>query len=169
MDEQKGTVSRAEAVKAVTDMSRRVALLHMCYARTLVDELGPEQGTQLIKKAIRAYGTKVGERMRERARSLGLEPNVENFGKVADLPSLAFDDSFSIVDGEPHSWAHSCTLAELWQEYGEDELGSLYCLVDPAKMEAYNPSWTQVHSKKIIDGDEYCERVARPVSRESKT
>jgi hypothetical protein len=52
-------------------------------------------------------------------------------------------------------------LAEVWHEYGEDELGGLYCLVDPAKMQAYDPNWTMVHTKKMPNGDQYCEIAVR--------
>jgi len=67
-----------------------------------------------------------------------------------------------IVDGEPRSRAWSCVLADVWREYDEEALGGLYCLVDPAKMEAYNPDWTMVHTSKIPDRGECCDIAVRP-------
>ena len=156
-------VPEEEARKAIQDMSRRVALLHMCYARALVDALGEERGKELIKKAIWDYGTIVGKRSRERVRELGLEPTLANMGRGNDLSPLGFDHRRVVVDGEARSQSHGCVLAEIWDEYGENELGGLYCLVDPSKMQAYDAHYTMIHCKKMPDGDEYCEIAIRPV------
>jgi len=150
-----------QAREAVLDMARRVALLHMSYARTLVDALGEERGRALIESAIRAYGTRIGERTRARVESLGLEPEPHNFARGSDLPPSAFPSEVVTVDGERRSRSESCVLADVWREYGEEALGSLYCGVDPAKMEAYNPEWTMVHTHKIPDGDACCEMAIR--------
>ena len=160
---EKDLIPVAEAEQAVHDMTRRVALLHLSYARTLVEELGEERGRELIKQAIRDYGTKVGERTRARVEEMGLEPTVENFRKGSDLSPLGFDHRKAVVDGEPRVQSFGCVLAQVWREYDEDELGGLYCLVDPAKMQAYDSDWTMVHTKKIPDGDEYCELAVRRI------
>jgi hypothetical protein len=152
-----------KAEQAVRDMTRRVALLHLAYARTLVDELGEERGRELIKQAIKDYGTRVGERTRRRVEEMGLEPTPENFRKGSDLSPLGFDHRRAVVDGEPRVRSFGCVLAEVWHEYDEDELGGLYCLIDPAKMQAYDSNWTMVHTKKVPDGDECCELAVRPL------
>lgn len=159
-------ISRDEAREAVEDMSRRVGLLHICYARTLVDELGEERGKELIKRAIWDYGTKIGEQVKARVEAQGLEPTPENFKKGSDLSPLGFDHRRATVDGEARIQSFGCVLAEVWKEYGEEELGGLYCLVDPSKMQAYDPDWTMVHTKKIPDGEEYCELAVRPCCEE---
>jgi hypothetical protein len=168
MSDESKLVPAEEARKAVEDMTRRVGLLHMCYARTLVDELGREKGRDLIKKAIWDYGTKIGHRTRQRVEALGLEPTIENFGKGGDLSAIGFDHVEVVVEGERRVQSLGCAMAEVWHEYGEDELGGLYCLVDPAKMQAYDPDWTWVHTKKIPNGDECCELTIRPLGAESK-
>jgi hypothetical protein len=166
-DDQK-RVSAAEARKAVRDISRRVGLLHMCYARTLVNELGEERGRELIKKAIWDYGTKIGERVRERVVAMGLEPTLENMGKGSDLSPIGFDHRSVEVDGEPRDQFLDCALAEPWMTYDEQELGGLYCLVDPAKTQAYNPNYTMVHVFKILNGHPHCEIAIRPVGQEDE-
>ena len=155
-----------EAGKAVEDMSRRVGLLHMCYARAVVDALGEEKGRELIERAIWDYGTKIGERTKKRVEGLGLEPTLVNFSRGSDLSPLGFDHKRTIVDGEPRVQSFGCVLADVWREYGEEDLGGLYCLVDPAKMQAYDPNWTMVHTKKIPEGHEFCELAVRPVDKE---
>ena len=168
MDNTNDMVSVDGAREAVRGMSRRVGLLHMCYARTLVDELGEEKGKELIRKALWDYGTRIGKRARERVEAMGLESTPENFGKGSDLSPTGFDNEKVVVDGEPRTRSFGCAFAEVWQEYGEEELGSLYCLVDPSKMQGYNSNWTMVHTKKLPDGDEYCETAVRPVSSEGE-
>jgi hypothetical protein len=157
-DEMIPATAAREAVRAMT---RRTALLHMCYARTLVQELGEERGRELIRQAIWEYGTKVGEQTRERVEGLGLEPTPENFRQGSDLPSIGFDSQRVTVEGEERNQVFGCVLAEVWQKYGEEELGGLYCLVDPAKMQAYDPDWTMVHTKRVPAGEEICEIVVR--------
>ena len=156
-------VSADEAREAVRAMTKRVALLHMCYARTLVDELGVKSGTELIKKAIWAYGTLIGERIREKVGALNLATTPDNFTRGSDLSPIGFDSQKEFINGEQRSRVYGCALAEIWQEYGEQELGDLYCLVDPAKMQAYNPKWTLTHLKKVLDGEECCELAIRPM------
>ena len=78
MHDRQETVHMDEARQAVQDMSRRVGLLHLCYARAIVDLLGKELGEDVIRKAIWEYGTIIGQRTRERVQSKGLEPTLEN-------------------------------------------------------------------------------------------
>lgn len=164
MESREEAIPAEEARQAVQDMTRRVGLLHMCFARTLVADLGEEKGRELIEKAIWDYGTEIGKQTRKRVEALGLEPTLENFGKGSDLSPLGFDHGEAVVDGELRALSYGCALADVWREYGEEELGGLYCLVDPAKMQAYDPEWTMVHTKKIPEGDECCEIAVRPVT-----
>ncbi len=151
----------ADAEKAVNDMTRRVALLYLSFARTLVETFGEEEGRALVAKIMRDYGTRVGRSTRARVEALGLEPTPENFNKGSDLSPIGFHAGVAEVDGEKRRQVFGCVLAEVWREYGETDLADLYCLVDPAKMEAYNPDFTMVHTKKVLWGDECCEMATR--------
>ena len=155
------TVSYAEAAQAVNQMTRRVALLYLAFACTLVNEMGEEQGRALIQKAIWEYGTRIGQATRQRVEALGFDPSPENFNRGSDLSPLGFASRTVTVDGETRSQTFSCALADVWNEYGELELGNLYCQVDPAKMQAYNPSATMVHTRKLLWGNECCEIAVR--------
>ena len=59
-------------------------------------------------------------------------------------------------------------MAEVWIEQGEAALGSLYCLVDPAKYMAFNPEYTLSHTKTRPNGDPYCEFCIRPTSKKEQ-
>ena len=167
MTEDIQTVSADEARGAIEAMSRRVGLLHLCYARTLVRELGEARGRELIEQSIWDYGTEVGLATRQRVEDLGLDPTPANMGAGSDLSPLGFDHRRATVDGEPRIQSMSCALADVWREYGEEDLGQLYCLVDPAKMQAYAPELTLVHTKRIPLGDECCELAVRPTGEDA--
>jgi hypothetical protein len=44
----------------------------------------------------------------------------------------------------------------VFKEYGAEDLGCLYCYVDPAKRMAANPSEKIVHKSCAPCGDDYC-------------
>lgn len=158
-------VPAEQARRGIQDMSRRVALLHMCYARMLVDALGEEKGKELIAKAIHSYGTKIGERTRARVEAQGLSNDPANAAFGSDLSPLGWDFNKVAVDGEPRIEVAGCVMAEIWREYEEEELGGLYCSVDPANMQAYNPDYTMVHVNKTLKGSPRCELAVRKLPR----
>ena len=45
-------VDLKDAKEQVEKATRRIALLHLSYAKTIIEELGPEKGERLILKAI---------------------------------------------------------------------------------------------------------------------
>ncbi len=161
-------ISRQEAEQAVRDMCRRIGLLHISYARTLVEALGEERGHDMIRRAIWAYGSTVGQWTRDKVAQQGLEPTMENIDKGSDLSPLGFERSTVVVEGESRSRVHNCPIADVWLELGEEELGGLYCLIDPAKMQAYDPDWTVVHLKKVTEGAPFCEMAVRRVTDEAE-
>ncbi len=86
--------SPPDPLEAGRSMARRLALLHMAYARTLVDALGDEAGQALIRRAIAAYGAHVGERVRRSVEALGqLDPGQLRRGD--DVPPSLFPPALS--------------------------------------------------------------------------
>lgn len=161
MSEQEEMITVSEAEAAVNALSRRLGMLHLAYAKTLVAELGRERAIELIKKSIWAYGTQVGSETRQRVEAKGLEPTPENFKQGSDLSPIGFKPVKVQVGEEFAARQFHCHIADVWEEAGELELGGLYCLVDPSKMQAYNPDYTMVHLQKIPDGAECCDNVIR--------
>jgi hypothetical protein len=72
-----------EAMEQVRTVGIRLALMHLAYARTLVQEFGMEKGRNLIIKAMMAYGKLVGER---------------NKSGHQDLPWYGFHDQYAYDD-----------------------------------------------------------------------
>jgi predicted hydrocarbon binding protein len=163
--EKKEMISKDEAFNQLKSMITRTALIHYAFTKTIIDELGKEKGKELAKKAIRLYGEMVGKKVRENTLAKGLPTLAENFQN--DLPTLGWADREKVVvEGEKRARVHTCYLAEAWKELGVPEIGRLYCFVDQAKYEAYNPDLECVHTRNVLDGDPYCELAVR--SRKKK-
>ena len=135
-----------EAENEVKVVTQRLALLHLSYARTLVDEFGWEEGKRLILKSIKKYGV-----------------NVANWTAAGHqgLPRYGF---WERREGKPEL----CELGKVMMELGEPELGALYCLIDPAKTMAADPSKKMIHTKNMILGDEGCGFETVPTSEEDR-
>lgn len=168
MNNQTEMVSLSDAKEQVSKVCKRLALLHLSFAKTLVEEYGEEKGKELVLKAIKNYGIRVGEGAKERASNCGLDNSPENF--KGDLPAYGMHDNVQKekVDDESHTKAYGCVMGKVWKELGENELGRLYCYVDPSKFMAFNPDFKLMHIKAIPDGDEYCEFAIRPTNEKEK-
>jgi len=170
---EKQTIPVAEVTQALESASRRIALLHLSYAKTIMAELGREKGKKLISKAIRDYGSKIGTKTREEVEKKGLPANPENFGKadtytIPKIPGMHEKRERIETEGKVRFRAYGCVLGKVWQEYGEEELGRLYCYMDTAKYMAYNPDYKYVHIKALPDGDDCCEFEIKPTTRQEK-
>lgn len=170
MTRQEDMVPLAEAERQVELTSERLALLHLAFARTLIDELGEKDGKKLVLKAIKDYGRMVGEQAREKVIDQGLEPSPGNYAAAGDLPKYGMHQGKEkvVIDGESRSRAYGCVMGRVWAERGEADLGRLYCYVDTAKYMAYNPEFKMVHTQALPDGDACCEFRICPTTRQEK-
>lgn len=132
-----------EAENEVKVVTQRLALLHLAYARTLVDEFGWEKGKQLILNAIKEYSRRIADRKKRGFQSL---PKYGFYERREGKPSL-------------------CELGKIVLEYGEKRIGSLYCFVDPAKTMFANPDEKMIHNKCLTIGDDHCEFETVPTSK----
>lgn len=175
MEEKKNerTVPREEAEKEVEMASKRIALLHLAYAKTIVNELGNEEGKKLVLKAIKYYGKLVGEKVKNDVKAQGLEIIPENYGVgiSRNLPKYGMHDKKETFEtnGRKRRRSFGCVLGKLWREYGEENLGRLYCYVDLAKSLYYNPYFKLVHTKCMPEReDEECEFDILPTTEEER-
>ena len=158
-------IPKEDAVAQVKLALRRAALIYHYFAETLIDEFGEDRGRELILKAVNAYGEHVGKASRRKAQEKGLTLSPQNYQE--DLPKMAWEAEPITVDGEDRMRIHHCPLAAEWLALGESRNARLYCFVDQAKMDAFNPEFEYIHLKNILDGDPYCEMVVRPVAERS--
>lgn len=163
-------ILRKEAEKAVELTCRRLGMLHIAFATTLVKELGQEKGEELTTKAIKEYAAMIGKKKREKAMDQGWELTEDHFRKLSDLPSLGMHEKKEEVwvDGEKRTRAYGCVMSKVWHEYGQDALGRIYCYVDPASTMTFNPEFKLVQTQTIPDGDPYCELTFRSTSEEDR-
>jgi len=142
--------------------------LHLSFAKTLISELGEKRGKQLILKAIKDYGTRIGEEVKANVTAQGLPNDPANYKE--DLPLYGMHDYIEEIEvhGEKRMRAHGCVMGKVWNTLGENELGRLYCYVDPAKYMAFNPNFKLIHVKTLPDGDEYCDLVLRPTTEQER-
>ncbi len=166
MDEE--TILMEDAKREVELVSERVALLHLSYAKMLTEEFGESRGKELVLKAIKYYGRCIGEKRRDEIEEMGMEPVPHNFGKGDVLRIPRFGMHSGLEDTGPSVKLHGCVMGKLWRAFGEEDLGKLYCYVDPAKYMGFNPDYIQVHEKAMPAGHGYCEFVVRPSTREEK-
>ena len=164
-------IPREQAESEVALAVERLALLHLSYAETLFVELGEERGRALAVKAIREYGVKIAAKARRGVEERGLPLTPENYDAGGpNWPSLGTCDRVERVEveGEPRTRIYGCGLAKTSQAQGQEALGRLYCLIDVAKMMAYNPAYKVIHLQAELDGDPYCELATRETSEQER-
>ncbi|MFX0199521.1 MAG: L-2-amino-thiazoline-4-carboxylic acid hydrolase [Candidatus Hodarchaeota archaeon] len=146
---ENGKILTDECTQQVRTMGYMFGLLYYHFAKTLVEELGEEEGKRLILNAIRSYGHERGFKIKEEVQKRGLELTVENFKKFSDLPPLGWDSEAGKLV--------YCSYAQPWLEKGAEDLGNLYCEVDIALYEAYNPTIKVERLRSVLKGQECCE------------
>ncbi len=159
-----------EAAEQVALASRRLGLLHLAFGEQLVREFGEREGKRLVTRAIERYSSMIGSAKRELALARGLEPSAASFLEMSDLPSIGMHERVEEVEveGEKRYRAYGCIMGRVWRKYGANELGRIYCNVDPASSMEFDRRCKLVHTKAIPDGDEYCELVMRPTTEEDR-
>jgi hypothetical protein len=146
MAKEERVVTLKEAKEQVEIAMTRVALLHLGFSRTLVEELGEKKGKDLIIKSILEYGKLVGEGIR--------------VGR-ADLPKYGV---FENKEGK----IYDCIMPKVFRQHKNEDLGRLYCYVDPAKKMAVNPTRKIIHTKFPLCGDEYCSSKEVPTTEKER-
>ncbi|MFW9991534.1 MAG: hypothetical protein ACFFD4_05705 [Candidatus Odinarchaeota archaeon] len=134
------TIFLEEATKEVEVAITRVALLHLAFSKTLVQEMGEDRGKSLIVKAIMEYGDLIAK-------------FISRGGK--DLPSFGMSKDVSTND-DGHLTVKGCTINNVFKQFDEMDLGRLYCLVDAAKTMATDLSRKIIHSTCEACGDANC-------------
>lgn len=157
-----------EAMEQVRTVGVRLALMHLAYGRLLVKEFGPEKGKELIIKAMMEYGKLAGQRSKDGHQDLpwyGFHDKYmydeQEFIDTRDEPQEDFDYSRFKVFG--------CILAKVFKEYDEEELGALYCYVDPAKSMKMDEARKLIHTACEVCGDGHCAFDSVPTSPEERS
>ncbi len=157
-------IPKAEALAQILTSVERLAMLYYHFASTLVGELGEKHGKAVIRTAIDAYGTEVGERQRRRVTEAGFAASYENYKALPDLPTMAWSPDGMPALVRQGKEIRVCPLAKYWIEKGASDLGRLYCHVDQAKYSTFDPACECRHLENVLDGDERCLVVVKKKS-----
>ena len=158
MTDKEAVVTLEDATEQVRTAVSRIALIHLGFAKTLVEELGAEKGKELIIKSMIEYGKLVGIQAAKGKQDLpffGLHDKYQydehEFVDTRDNP-VPRDKNFEFKRYK----VYGCMLAKVFRELGEEELGSLYCYVDSAKSMATDPNHKLIHTACEPLGDSCC-------------
>jgi hypothetical protein len=154
----KDTVTLEEAKEQVGIALTRAALLHLSFSRTLVEEFGEQKGKELVLRAIMEYGRRIGERVKR-----GL-PDLPKYGIIGN----------EMRGGSGDKWfenyrAYDCVFARTFKEYGELDLGYLYCYVDAAKTMAADPGHKLIHRDCAACDDDFCTFEVLPTTEQERS
>lgn len=133
-------ISREEALKAIEGALSRIALLHVSFSNTIIDELGEEKGKDLITKSIIEYSRRIVEREKK-----GLQ----------NLAELGLYEEKGMTK-EGLDYVKGCALAKVFKEQDAMDVGHLYCYVDPAQLMAWDPDAKLIHVTSESCGDDNC-------------
>lgn len=139
-----------EAKEQVETAITRIALLHLAFSKTLVEEFGSDMGKELITRSVLRYGRWVGERMKR---------------GLPDYPTAKYGAYVERENGR----IYDCILAKIFREYNELDLGGLYCYVDPAKIMSTDPTIKMIHNDCAACGDEYCTFAELPTNEKERS
>ncbi|MFW9779841.1 MAG: hypothetical protein ACFFE8_13380 [Candidatus Heimdallarchaeota archaeon] len=145
-------VSLEDAKKEVQVALTRLALLHLSFSKTIIEELGRERGENLIIKSIKEYGRRIID-------------SVKKGGQ--DLPRWGVYSKL-IENEDGKLTAYGCTLAKIFRDQNELEFGRFYCYVDAAKSMASNPKEKFIHLTCATCGDDHCSFDVLPTTEEER-
>lgn len=145
----------------VQRMSKFTALLYYHLTKAMVDAYG-DGAKEIIRTAIRSFGLERGKCIARHVKEAGLDLTIENLDRFYDMPIIQGWSPNAKYEGAiKHSRTEACTFAELWLEKSWAEIGRLYCDVDPAIREGYNPDISYVPQENILEGDPFCASVTK--------
>ncbi|MFQ5979980.1 MAG: L-2-amino-thiazoline-4-carboxylic acid hydrolase [Candidatus Heimdallarchaeota archaeon] len=146
-------VSLEEAVDEVHKAIARLALLHLSFSKTLIEEFGEQIGEELVIKSIMEYGKRIADRISK--------------GK-SDLPKWGVYSGNPYQDEKGRFIVQGCNLAKVFKEYGEETLGRMYCYVDAAKSMASDSANKLIHTTCEACGDDQCTFEYVPTTEEER-
>lgn len=88
---------------------------------------------------------------------MGLEPKLENYNKVIDLPRIGWGGD---------SRETFCPFAEVWISKDAEDLCKLYCEVDIWKFVGYSPDIKVERLSSVLEGDQDCKYKIKQEEKE---
>lgn len=105
-----------------------MAEIYYFLSKHIINEMGEEKGSTVIRAAIKEFGEARVSSMKEEAVERGIEiSNFEEFSKVKDMPNCGWENK---VNDE--KIITTCLFDEVWSKYGElgKKIEGFYCEID---------------------------------------
>lgn len=150
-----------ELEKVARESAEFFAMMLIYVARSVLENLGQEEGERVLRKGLREFGKARGRRIRERIDSLGLKPTVENFAKYYDFPMFAAWKAVrEVAENRRYSKVSFCPAGSFWKERGEEKIGLMYCdEVDDGIREGFDRELVHKNPQNPLRGDPLCEHI----------
>jgi hypothetical protein len=134
------------------------AQLFCCAARRVIDRIGEDKGTIVMKEAVEDFGLERGRHIAARVKSLGLELSFKNWLIYSDIDSSAnFEALPAIDDGDLVVKVGNCTFFNAAQQWGLEGLARIYCRhVDYKILEGYNPDIKLALMERQETREDFC-------------
>lgn len=145
------------------------AQLFCCTARRVIDRLGQEEGTAVIREAVEDFGLERGRHIAARVKGLGLTLSFKNWLIYSDIDSSTnFEALPDIKDGDLIVKVNNCTFFNAARDWGLEGLAHLYCKhVDYKILAGYNPDIKLTLMERQATGEDFC--VFRYIMKETNT
>lgn len=148
--------------RCICNLGDAYTLMYGFIGKRLINDLGLD-GDIVLREGTRKYGYDRGEAARAKHMAVGAKVNMKSlFSLFHDLPS---DPRFrrELQELAPQARvSHTlvCPMADVWKEYGQKEIGRIYCEeFHPACYNHYAFDYSRLNLSKTLtqDGDEYCD------------
>lgn len=156
---------KADPVQVVEELSASRAKTLLLFTRILIDQVGKEKATELIRKARYDAWYEMGQKAAEAlANPRDIDSYINEYiykfmapGKKAYVPPQELE---RVSDQKAVFRTRCCFLAEALLKYGDKEtleVVKAYCCHDIAWANGFNPKMKFEMTKFFLDGDDCCE------------
>ena len=126
-------------------------------AKAVIDELGPQKGEALLKKAVEEFGHARGRRIAQIVTDDGKPLTLKNWLIYSDIDSVNFDPHPDLQECDLVVKAGECTFWNASREFGVGEYSRIYCkYADYAILDGYNPDVNLILHDRHHLGQDHC-------------
>jgi hypothetical protein len=142
------------------------ALIFSVMSKLIIENLGKEEGGELIARAVRTFGLERGKRIASVVKGLGKPLSFKNWLIYTDIEGSNFDASPLMDNNDLVAKVQRCTFMDSARKWGLEDYASLYCkYADYAILEGYNPDIKLKLESRHETGKDYC--LFRYIMKES--
>jgi len=136
-------------------------------AKAVIEELGPDKGEALLKKAIEEFDRARGRRIAGIVEGLGEPLTLKNWFIYGDMdPRNSNPQPIDIVNGDYLMKTGECVLWNTAGEFGLRDFSQFFCkYADEAVLEGYNPDIKLIKNYRYQTGKDHC--LFRFITKES--